>query len=373
MSWDRFKALPLWGRITIVVVGAFLLYEFLLVLASPLGGGASGSGRSSFSAKPSGLGAWHDLLAARGHNVSRARHSVTGMDLSANATVVVPGRHLDNDEIAALELFVLRGGRLVVAGPQGTRTLEELLDGEVAFASSFGGTAMPIVPVPETRGVVEIGPIEDVYWSETGPALPVIAADGHPVVAVAEVGDGRVVLISDLTPLENQWLAETDNAAFGVAVVGSPDRPVVFAEAGAAGGQGSGLGAIPMRWRWALVAGLVATLLAMWSSGRRFGPPEDETRELAPPRRAYVDALAATLAKTRRPGPAVAPLQRAARERLIRRGTLSPEATDDELRDAAEQLGLAPDEIDAVLRTVTDDEKAMAAGRAMARLGGTRW
>ena len=374
MTWERWKQLPLWGRGAMLAMAALILYEFVLALAAPLGGGGSGAGRTSFSARPNGLGVWADLLSSAGHEVTRAKTSVSDIVLPANGTVIIPGRQLDADEIADLELFVMRGGRVVVAGSQATRTLAELLDDTVRFQSAPSDAARSVVPVPETAGVdQEVGPHPVGHWSDTGPALPIVANEDEAFVAVADVGQGRVVMVADLTPLENQWIGDNDNAQLAVGLAGEPERMVVFAEAGSGGGEGSGLAAIPSRWRWALIAGGIATLLAMWSAGRRFGPPEAETRDLPPPRRAYVDALAATLAKGKRPSAAVAPLREAARERLIRRAALAPDATVEQLRAAAVELGLAPEEIEAVLGRVDNEQNALAVGRAMARLGGNRW
>jgi hypothetical protein len=103
----------------------------------------------------------------------------------------------------------------------------------------------------------------------------------------------------------------------------------------------------------------------MWAIGRRFGPPEDERRPLPPPRRRFVDAQALTLARTHMPQDAIAPVRAAARERLARRAALGPEAGEPQIRQAAEGLGLQPDETEAVLGHNPD---VLAAGRALARL-----
>jgi hypothetical protein len=50
--------------------------------------------------------------------------------------------------------------------------------------------------------------------------------------------------------------------------------------------------------KWALLGLALTALVAVWSAGRRFGPPEDLDTEPPPPRVAYVDALAAALVRT---------------------------------------------------------------------------
>ncbi len=111
----------------------------------------------------------------------------------------------------------------------------------------------------------------------------------------------------------------------------------------------------------------------MWAKGRRLGPAEEVERELPPPRRVYVDAIAASLARTRRPAQAIKPLQDAARLRLIRRAALPPDADDGVVRRAASHLGIPEDEIDALLTPVSSDDRAMAVGRLLARLEGGTW
>ena len=81
---------------------------------------------------------------------------------------------------------------------------------------------------------------------------------------------------------------------------------------------------------------------AAWllARSRRLGPPEDEARALPPPRWAYVDAVAGTLARTRRPHEATEPVRQRARQLIARRTGLPPDAAPDDLYRAALRLGL---------------------------------
>jgi hypothetical protein len=179
-----------------------------------------------------------------------------------------------------------------------------------------------------------------------------------------------VVAVADASPLQNRLLARADNAAFGLAIAGGAGRPVAFAEAQHGYGRSSGLGAIPSRWRWAIAGGFLAAIVWMWSRGRRLGPPDDIERPLPPARRAYVDAMAGALARTRQPDVATAPLQERARRRLAAGAGLPAGATDDDLRRAAAQLRLPPEEIDALFRPARTDDDVVAVGRAVAHLSG---
>jgi hypothetical protein len=191
---------------------------------------------------------------------------------------------------------------------------------------------------------------------------------------VVTVGRGRVVALADPSPLQNRLLGTADNAGFGLAAVGD-GRTVAFAEGAHGYGHATGLGAIPGRWQAALVGLTLAALLGVVAAGRRLGPPEDAARPLPPARREYVDAVAVTLARTNQPGPALAPLQTAARSRLARRAGLPPTASEAELRAAAARFGWKADETDALFAPVRTTVDVVTAGRALARAnegGGTQ-
>jgi hypothetical protein len=106
----------------------------------------------------------------------------------------------------------------------------------------------------------------------------------------------------------------------------------------------------------------------MISRARRLGPPEDASRPLPPPRRAYVESLATTLGKTRRRAEAAAPVYRAARERIARLTGVLPDGDERAWRAAAARLGLTESEADALLHPRSDDRTVVEIGRAFARL-----
>jgi hypothetical protein len=108
------------------------------------------------------------------------------------------------------------------------------------------------------------------------------------------VSAGGLVAVADPTLVQNAHLAEGDDAALAVVLAGP--GPVAFAEAEHGYGASRGLDAVPGRWRATAIGLIGATLLGFWSVGQRLGPAEATDRRLPPPRRAYVDALAAGLA-----------------------------------------------------------------------------
>jgi hypothetical protein len=111
----------------------------------------------------------------------------------------------------------------------------------------------------------------------------------------------------------------------------------------------------------------------MWSVGRRFGPPEDESRQLAPLRGDYVDALGASLARTDRPDEAAAPLLAATRRSLRERTGSSATVDDRHLVDLAVATGVDPRAASTALHVPTTDAEliSVAQASAQARAGGT--
>jgi hypothetical protein len=209
-------------------------------------------------------------------------------------------------------------------------------------------------------------------WSDPGATAPVLVGNTRVLATVTDVGRGRVVALADPSPLQNRLLGTADNAGFGLAAAGD-DPTVLFAEGLHGYGRERGLGAIPGRWQAALIGLALAALLGVVAAGRRLGPPEDAGRVLPPPRREYVDALAGSLARTRRPVEALAPLQASARGRLARQAGLPPNAAEPELRGAAARLGWSQADINALFAPVVTDDDVVAAGKALVRAneGGT--
>ena len=167
----------------------------------------------------------------------------------------------------------------------------------------------------------------DGRWTRAGDAQRALAGDEGALLLVRPAGRGRVALLADTSPLQNRLLDEADNAALALALGGR--GPLTFVESVHGYGPQRGLAALPARFGWALIGLLLAALVFMAARGRRLGPPERERRELAPPRRAYVDSLAATMARGKAREEAVAPVRAEARRRLARRAGLRDEADEE--------------------------------------------
>jgi hypothetical protein len=187
-------------------------------------------------------------------------------------------------------------------------------------------------------------------------------------LATRPVGRGTIQLLADSSPLQNRLLGSADNAAFGLALAGPAHRPVEFLESYHGFGTGSGLSSLPLAWKLLFGGLALAALVYAIARGRRFGPPEAEGRTLAPPRREYVDSLAAVVGRSKRRDAAVEPVRSEARGTLLRRASLPPDADDDAVRFAARRLGLADEDAEALLRPARTDDDVVAVGRTAARI-----
>lgn len=358
-----------WVAWTVVLVVAFNV--LLLVLAS-LTPTPSGPPSSSYATAPDGFAGWAKLLEDSGHPVRRLQRAPSRRRLDPDVTLVV----LDPDAVPAAEsramaAFVRAGGRLV-AGGSGSDWFRALLPRPPQRTPAGLTEASVLAPVPEATGVRRVLARAKATWSEPGPALPAVGRGDDVLLAVASAGRGRLALLSDSAPLRNRLLGQADNAALGLSLAGERGRTVVFAESYHGYGRQRGLAALPGGWQWALALLVLAALLWVAAHVRRLGPAEHEARALAPPRRAYVDALAATLGRTRDPAEAARPLQAAARAALARRAALAADDGGEELARAAARAGLPARERQALESPAREDGDVLAAGRALARLA-DRW
>jgi hypothetical protein len=287
--------------------------------------------------------------------------------------VVLDAPGLTDHEASALGEFVRRGGHLVAGGSGAGEWLPAVVDDPPTLTEKGTRTATPVgaPPVSEVEGVRTVRTAALGSWREPGGLAPILAGDGGRVIALAgDAGQGRVIALADPSPVQNGLLAADDNAALGLGLVGRPDR-VLFAEGVHGYGQGEGLAALPRRWRLTLTGMGLAAGVWLVARGRRLGPPEAEARPLPPPRWAFVDAMAGTLVRTRRPHEAVEPVRHRARRLIVGRAGLPPDAGPDDVYRAAVRLGLPADQAAAVVgRGASNDADVLAAGRALAHLTG---
>ena len=328
------------ARAGLAVLALIVAINVVSAVLDAIAPSPSGPASSSFATTGKGVAAWAALAEREGLRVRALREDPSAESLSGGGTVaVMDAAGLTGDEARALRAFAERGGRVVVGGPPGewTRTLLET-DAPPDWADEGPETARALGAVPENEGVRQVRTAGDGRWPRPGRAQRVLAGDEGTLLFVVEAGRGRIALLADSSPLQNRLLGEADNAALALALSGR--GPLTFVESIHGYGPTRGLAALPARFGWALIGLALAALVFMVARGRRLGPPEPERRDLPPPRRAYVDALAATMARGEQREEAVAPVRAEARRRLARRAGLGPQAGEDDWQAAAQAAGL---------------------------------
>jgi hypothetical protein len=329
---------------------------------------AQGPAGSSYAYGPYGATAYASLLQRSGHEVLRLRDRPRDLDLDPRLTVVVllPDT-ITGDDASELRRFLVRGGRLVAADLEPEAWLALVVPDPPIWGSEPLGPTRPLAPLPETAGVRTIAPGIQGRFADSGSAVPAVGSGRSVLAAVAQVGAGRAILLADPAPLLNDRLALRDDAAFALGAAG-PGRPVAFLESVHGFGRASGWGAMPGRFRGALVLlGLAGAALVL-ARGRRLGPAQPAGRVLAPPRAAYAEGLAGALARSRPAPAAIAPVVEEARSFL-----LTPAGGgDDELLAAARRLGLSEDEAQAIVHGAAGRPAALAAARGLARINELR-
>jgi hypothetical protein len=353
-------------RIGLTVLAAVIVVDLgLYFLGTLTGGTPGGPDSSSYATGQTGAGAYAELLGRRGHAVERLRDTPHAVRLDPTHTVIL----LDPPSVASrdvetLRAFVTAGGTLV-ASRGATPWLAQLL----AHPPTGDTAGVAIAVAHELAGVRTVQTAADYAWAKPGSGRPLVERQGRIVLVAASVGRGRMFLLADPSPLQNRLLGERDNAALGLALAGPRERGVDFLETYHGYGRSSGLTALPIAWKLLLGGAGLAALVYLIARGRRFGPPELPERELPPSRFTYVEALAAVVARTRQRDEAVRPVRKHARDGLLRRAALPPDADDDAVRAAARRLGVPDEDADALLRAARTDADVVAVGRALARIG----
>lgn len=252
--WRRIgAAVAVLALLEVIAVGV------LVAVRSP-----TGPASSAYATGPRGFAAWATLLEDDGHLVDRRRVPFDVEVPDPDTTLVVIDATPSPEEVSALVAFVAAGGRLV-AGGEG---VEDWIDAVLGATPERGrrlAACRTLASVPETAGVQVVESSNLPGFGSFGAALPVIGCETAALVAVADVGRGRLVLVSDAAVLQEYLLGARDNATFARSVVGEVGRPVAFAEHLHGFTASSGLAALPGRVRWAavlLVAAAGAALLA---------------------------------------------------------------------------------------------------------------
>ncbi len=350
-----------------IFIALVLLFN---VVALSLGGDRPGPPSSSYSTDPTGAAAYAELLVRTGYRLERLRAPLGDASLDPASTLVLldappPSTEAEED----LERFVQQGGRLVLGGATG-QWVRRLFEESPRRTDDGPSTLRPLLPVSETAGVAEVSAAGSGGFSDAGAGVAILGDDDGSSVVVANLDEGRVVLLADASIVHNDRLDRADNARFALNLAGTPERAVIFIES-VHGYTSTGVAALPSSWKLAVSGLVAAALVFMWARGRRLGPPEEPGRALPPARRLYVQAIAGTLKRTRNPAGSMQPLQARLRSRLGARLGLGETASEEQLRAGASERGLTADEVRALWGTASTEQEVLALGRAAQKLAGT--
>jgi Domain of unknown function (DUF4350) len=361
-----------WARVALVSAGVVVGLNLALALVDALLPSPSGPRSSSYATSPNGFAAMADLLGQAGHRIHRVRELPGKARLDPHGTVVLLDPDVIRvDEARALRSFVRQGGRLVAGGRDPDDWMPTLLGSDPEWAEHAHHAWQVAAPVPAVSGVEHVRSAAEGAWRDPGAGLVLLGErGGRSLLLSAGLGSGQMFLLADASPLQNRLLQRADNGALALGLAGQPARPVQFVEAVHGYGHARGLSALPARWKLALVGLGLAALLFLVAHARRLGAPDPPERELPPPRRDYVDALAEALQRTHDPAAAAVPVQAAARARLAARFGLAADAQPADVNAAALRAGLSEAEAAALVQAARSDGDLVAAGRALVRVGG---
>lgn len=264
---------------------------------------ADGS-RSSYKASPFGTLAFHELLVAKGHRVSRFERPYTELaDSSINTLVIVApdaAVGMSEEEIAALGDWIADGGRAIVID----RFVSFSVDGmTIETGTQISGTPRPVSVSPLTTGVKSLKvteyatTVEDV--EET--AVVHVAANDRAMLIDRAYGAGHIVVLTEPYVIQNNGIREADNLALALNLLGSTETAgaIAFDEYhhgfGSMGGGGGGglrgyIAGTPVPWIILQLA-LLGLLMAL-TFGSRFARPVPLRRERRTSALEFVSSMA---------------------------------------------------------------------------------
>ncbi|MGI8774114.1 MAG: DUF4350 domain-containing protein [Actinomycetota bacterium] len=363
-AWQQ---LPRPARVGTVVAITVIALNLTLALLDAAGGDGEVSGprSSSFSTEADGTAALAELLSDEGFETARSRTRPDVALGEGDTLFVLDPFGVHAPDARALRSFVDRGGRLVLGGEIDAQALATIVESPPTWSTGGPSTSAVTVPLAEVAGVTSVEGEGAGWWSRVEVGVPLLQGEQRPTLLALEQGRGRVLLLADPSPLHNRWIGNTDAGALGVGLAGTPGSRVVFAEA-FHGYADEGLGAVPSDWLWLIGALSLATLVFMWSRSRRLGPVDGISEKPRPPRVAYVDAVATSVAAAADRIDSIQGLQTKARTVLASRLGIRPDTNEAVFRRAASRAGLEGHVIDALWRRPMDDADVLEVGRAVA-------
>jgi hypothetical protein len=358
-------------RKTLIILGIVLILGnlFTVTVGRLLRGDrVGGPPGSSYVTTAYGAAALAELLEDEGLTVDRLRAPFTPDRLDAATTLIlaeVGVSGLADPEARAVDGFIREGGWMLLAGAEPSGLLSVIAPDDGPPQWEPDGTQLATSALPGVGGIPLDG---SGSFSESDGADSFLEDDDGVIVGITwDHGAGKVIWLADSTPLLNKGLAEGDSAGLVWSLIG--ERPVVFDEYRHGFGGDTFWQLLPDGWAGTLALLAVAGLAWMISYSRRLGPPEETTRKLQPERALYVESVAAILGRTMNIEDSIKPIRARFRRLLSTKAGLGPNPSDDELKSAAEALGLTATDVNAALDDTGDP---VLAGKALSQLSSRR-
>ncbi len=364
---SRRKVMSTLSRVVLLVLAVNVV---LVIISAAFDARVDGPAASSIVTTDRGYAAWREVLEELEIPTRQLKTPLDESVLPPAAVLVVVSPDptlLDRDYLRAVERFLADGGTLITTAADvgflgGLGTIAGMAPADFAAEDVMVKTRFSDVSTLRVSGLVmdgSLGVSRGERLVQTPDALAVFVSRSN-----------NVILLSDMDLLTNENLGEADNGILAVRLVG--DGPVYFDEYVHGFGAGQGVAGLPAGMVSLLLI-LTATVVWMWSVGARFGPAQQLQRALPPPRAAYLDGIAASLAKSKPSDAGFGMLRTRARTLLdIYAERFVGNEADERRKVAATSLGITDEELSALDQPTTSPALAIQAAAVAAKVERSR-
>ena len=344
-------------RTVLAVVALVVAFGAILVLSRPRQDPFTRPPLDPRGTGPTGLAALSALLRQQGVDLRLGGLPSTDDDLVLQVRDTFSGEPAER-----LRRWVRDGGTLVVTDPRADLapdTVDDFLLPRLGIGpcdldalDDLGNLGVAVTPV------YELAPDHSACAASTAGSW----------IDVGALGEGTVVALGSPDPFLNRHLGAGSDAELAVTLLrprpGVTVRvldPTRFVGDEGEVGDGTVLGAMPVRGRQALLEIVVAFLVWGLARGRRLGRPVAEDLPVPLPASDLVLSVGELLARGRNPGDAAVRLRRRARRRIGTRLGLGPDPDDDVLLPTLTGLGIDAGFASYALQAPVYDEPTLVA------------
>lgn len=203
------------GKLLLGILGVTLL---LITMSALLADDANSENLnlSTYSSRTGGAKATFLLIQELGYSVERWTSSPSSLPADSQNTLLViatPTRIPTDDDRAAINKFIDRGGSVLLAGNYAT-VLMPYLRVRFDIPSKSWQSYPAQVPHPLNQGVAAITMPRGPYWETESEYLPLYGQGEHAVAVVVNRGQGRILWLASPVPLSNAGLKADGNPEF---------------------------------------------------------------------------------------------------------------------------------------------------------------